>query len=153
VTSEELRARTKRFALRVIQVEQALPRTRVSHVLGGQLLRSGTSVAANYRASCRARSQAEFISKMGIVEEEADETAFWLELLADTGQIDQAKVSDLIDEAYQLVRIAVTSINTARRNGSRWAQSAARTPQHGNGRRSDQSAIRNPQSAIQDARV
>ena len=84
---EQMRARTKQFAIRVVRLFRALPKTREAMVMGNQLLRSGTSVAANYRAACRARSKAEFISKMGTVVEEADETVFWLELLIETGTV------------------------------------------------------------------
>jgi four helix bundle protein len=82
---KELKARTKNFALRVIKLVQALPRNMTADVLGKQLLRSATSVAANYRAACRARSQAEFVAKMSIVVEESDESLFWLELIGDSG--------------------------------------------------------------------
>lgn len=81
---EQLRNRTKQFVIRIVKLFRALPKTDEARVLGKQVLRSGTSVAANYRAVCRARSKAEFISKMGIVVEEADETLFWLELLVET---------------------------------------------------------------------
>ncbi len=77
----DLKKRTKAFALRVIALVESLPRSRTANVIGNQLLRSGTSVGANYRSACRGRSTAEFISKMGIVEEEADESLFWMELL------------------------------------------------------------------------
>ena len=83
--AEAMKERTKQFAIRTVAVTQSLPRSREGDVVGKQLLRSGTAVAANYRAVCRARSKAEFISKMSIVVEEADETVFWLELLGDTG--------------------------------------------------------------------
>jgi four helix bundle protein len=115
MTPDELRRRTKRFALDVIKLVERLPRNRVCDVLGRQLLRSATSVPANYRAACRARSQAEFVAKMGIVEEEADESAFWLEMLIDSEQLPTEEAAPLIDEAYQLVAITVASINTARR--------------------------------------
>ncbi len=86
----------------------------VRDVMGKQLMRCGTSVAANYRASCRAKSNADFIAKMGIVEEEADESVFWMEMLVETNAIKQELLADLIDEANQLVAIVVASINTAR---------------------------------------
>lgn len=79
--ADEMKQRTRVFALRVIRLVEALPKTRTAEVLGKQLLRCGTSVGANYRASCRAKSQADFIAKMGIVEEEADEAIYWIELL------------------------------------------------------------------------
>lgn len=111
---EELRQRTKAFALRIVRLFQALPRTDVARTLGRQVLRSGTSVAANYRAVCRARSRAEFISKMGIVLEEADETVFWLEMLIKTGVVPKAKLTDLLDEADELVRVFAASGRTAK---------------------------------------
>ena len=111
----ELKERTKSFALRVIRLTESLPSGRTADVVGRQLLRSGTSVAANYRAACRARSTADFISKMGIVEEEADESLFWMELLVDATLIDAARVKDLMMEANELLSIAVSSIKTARK--------------------------------------
>ena len=110
----ELRDRTKSFALGTVRLVEDLPRGRASEVIGGRLLRSGTSVAANYRSACRARSRREFIAKMGIVEEEADESQFWLELIIEHGLLPAQRASTLCDEAGQLVAIAVTSIRTAR---------------------------------------
>ena len=83
MTKEELKARTKTFALRVMKLVDALPNSKSGRAIGNQLVRSGTSVGSNYRAACRARSRAEFIAKIGVVEEEADESAFWLELVTD----------------------------------------------------------------------
>jgi four helix bundle protein len=114
MNKDDLKKRTKKFALRVIKSVQSLPKTPLAKHIGGQLMRSGTSVAANYRASCRAKSKADFIAKMGIVEEEADESAFWMEMLVDTNLIKLNLVEDLLDEANQLVGIFVSSINTAR---------------------------------------
>ncbi len=94
----------------------SLPHTRSSDVLGKQLLRSATSVAANYRAACRARSTAEFIAKLGIVEEEADESQDWIEMIADAGLVKRALVEDLVQEASELTAMTVSSIKTARRN-------------------------------------
>jgi four helix bundle protein len=111
----ELRDRTKRFALRVIKLCDSLPKTDTARTIRQQLLRSGTSVAANYRAVGRARSQAEFIAKMGVVVEEADESVFWLELLVDSGIVPRNRLEDLITEANQLVAIFVVSQKTARR--------------------------------------
>src|SRR5436309_13857016 len=108
-------ARTKAFAIAVLRVVDALPRCRTADVLGKQLMRAGTSVGANYRSACRARSRKEFIAKMGIVLEEADESQFWLELVSDVGLLSENSVAALRDEARQLVAIAVASINTARR--------------------------------------
>lgn len=115
MTEDDLKRRTKEFALRVVKLVQSLPNNPVARHFGGQLLRSGTSVPANYRAACRSRSTADFIAKMGIVEEEADESFFWIEILVDTNNVKHELVADLLDEANQLVAIFVTSINTARR--------------------------------------
>jgi four helix bundle protein len=93
---------------------ESLPKSQTSRVIGDQLIRSGTSVAANYRAACRARSNADFISKIGIVEEETDESVFWIEMLVDTNLVKLNLVEDLLDEGNQLTAIWVTSINTAR---------------------------------------
>jgi len=111
---EDLKRRTKQFALRVIRLVEALPRTQTAQVIGNQLLRSATSVAANYRAACRARSQADFVHKLGIVEEEADESLFWLELVVETNLMPAARVQDLIQEADELTAIFVASRKTAK---------------------------------------
>src|SRR3989442_6277454 len=111
----EMKSRTKAFALRVVRVAEALPRSRAADVIGRQLLRAGTSVGANYRAVCRARSLADFVSKMGIVEEEADECAYWLEVLADSGIMSASRLSDLRRECDQILSIIVASIRTAKR--------------------------------------
>jgi four helix bundle protein len=112
--AEELKKRSKQFAIRVIKLFQALPRTDVARVLGRQLLRSATSVAANYRAVCRARSKAEFVAKIGVVVEEIDETVFWLELLVETGIIAASKMESLQKEAAELLAIFAASQRTAR---------------------------------------
>ena len=114
----ETKRRTKEFALRVIRLVQSLPRGQMADVLGKQLLRSGTSVGANYRAACRAKSRADFISKMGIVEEEADESMYWMELLIESGLVQHDRVADLLNEADQLIAMTVSSIQTARSNKS-----------------------------------
>ena len=111
---ENLKQRTKEFALQVIRLTEALPQSRTADVIGRQLLRSGTSVAANYRAASRAKSPADFIAKMGIVEEEADESLFWMELLADAKLVPQERLAPLMKEANELVAITVASINTAK---------------------------------------
>ena len=111
---EELRQRSKEFALRVIKLFRALPKTEEARVLGRQILRSGTAVAANYRSACRARSHADFISKIGITCEEADETAFWLELLIDASIVKRARLENLLVEANELVRIFQASRTTAK---------------------------------------
>src|SRR6266849_4058342 len=111
---EELRDRTKRFALRIIRLFRHLPRSTEAQVLGKQLLRSGTSVGANYRATGRARSKAEFVAKMGIVVEEADETVFWLECLIESEIVKRDLLADLLTEANELVAIFAASHRTAR---------------------------------------
>jgi four helix bundle protein len=127
----ELKQRTKAFALRAIKMTQTLPKSMAADVVGRQLLRSSTSVAANYRAACRSRSRAEFVAKMGVVEEEADESAFWLEMLADSALMKPVRLSELAKKADELVAIAVASIRTARnrRGPSPNPQSAIRNPQ------------------------
>ena len=116
---ENLKDRTKKFALDVIAFVEGLPRDTTCKILGRQLLRAGTSVGANYRAVCRAKSTADFISKFGTVEEEADESGFWLELLVDSKKINRATAAPLIQEAGELTAIAVSSINTVRKTGGR----------------------------------
>ena len=111
---EELRERTKQFAMRIVKMFRSLPKTEEARVLGKQVLRSGTSVAANYRAVCRSRSRADFISKLAVVTEEIDETAFWLELLVETGIVPKAKMDGLLKEANELTRIFGASVHTAR---------------------------------------
>lgn len=109
-----MKARTKQFALRVMKLAEALPKTAKGRVLANQLLRSGTSVAANYRAACRARSAADFISKISVVEEEADESAFWIELIAEGGLLPPTQTDALWSEANELVAIMVSSRKTLR---------------------------------------
>jgi four helix bundle protein len=105
--AEELRRRTKSFAIRIVKLFRSLPHIPDAQTLDKQVLRSGTSVAANYRAVCRARSKAEFVSKLGIVVEEADETAFWLEVLTETGVLSSPRIADLPKEANELPAILV----------------------------------------------
>jgi four helix bundle protein len=114
--SSDLRKRVKGFAIRVIRVVVALPRSPVGDVLGKQLLRSGTSVGANYREACRGRSKAEFAAKAAICAQEADESLYWLELLVDSGLVRRPLLADLQQEANELVAIFTASVKTARRN-------------------------------------
>jgi four helix bundle protein len=116
MNADEMKKRTRAFALRIVRLVEALPKNKTAEVIGKQLLRCGTSVGANYRASCRARSQADFIAKMGIVEEEADESIYWIELLVESGLVKTERVSGLLEEADQIVAIVVSSIRTARGN-------------------------------------
>ena len=110
-----MKARTKAFAFRVIKLTESLPTTRAADVIGKQLLRSATSVGANYRASRRGKSRADFIHKLAIVEEEADESGYWLELLVESGIVPPAKLADLMRECDEITAIIVASIRTAKR--------------------------------------
>ncbi|MBI3491481.1 MAG: four helix bundle protein [Acidobacteria bacterium] len=114
MTAHELKPRTKAFAVEIVKFTGTLPVNTTTAILVRQLLKSGTSVGANYRASCRAKSRADFIAKMTTAEEEADETRYWLELMVDARIVAQDRIAALLDEAEQLVRIFVTSIKTAR---------------------------------------
>jgi four helix bundle protein len=119
MTPEELKSRTKKFALRIIKMTQALPKNRVGDVLGKQVLRSATSIGANYRAACRARSEDDFISKIGIVEEETDETLYWLEMIGESAIINPRLLENLMKEADELTAIFTASRKTARINQSK----------------------------------
>jgi|SRR3954463_13048593 four helix bundle protein len=113
---QNLQARTKLFALQVIKFCERLPRDETSKILTRRLLRSGTSVGANYRAACLAKSKPTFISKLGDVLEEADESGYWIELLVAADKVDQQTAADLLKETRELVAIAISSINTAKSN-------------------------------------
>lgn len=119
MNKQELQDRTKQFALRIIRLSQALPKSMAGQVLGSQLLRAGTSVRANYRSACRARSKAEFLAKLGIVEEEADESGYWMELIIESGLKKIALVEPLLAEADALTAIMAASRKTTRRNLAR----------------------------------
>ncbi|HET9479494.1 MAG TPA: four helix bundle protein [Pyrinomonadaceae bacterium] len=112
--AEELKQRTKLFALRILKLVEALPNNTQGRAVGGQLIRAGTSVASNYRAACKGRSKAEFIAKLGTVEEEADESAFWLELIIEGALLKAKLVEPLLNEANELTRIMASSRITAR---------------------------------------
>jgi len=112
----ELKERTKRIALRVIKVVEALPSTKIADVIGRQLLRSGTSVGANYRAACRGKSPADMIAKLAIVEEEADESIYRIELLIESEILPAHRLVELMDELNQIVAITVSAQKTLRRN-------------------------------------
>lgn len=112
---DELRKRTKAFALRVIRLTDALPENAVGRVIKGQLLRSGTSVGANYRAAKRAKSRADFIHKMGTVEEETDESMYWMELIVEAGLLPEVRIEQLYQEADEILAMVVASIRTAKK--------------------------------------
>jgi four helix bundle protein len=128
MTADEFKQRTKAFAIRCLRLTEALPANATGRAIGAQLLRSGTSVGANYRAACRAKSRADFVNKMRIVEEECDETLYWMELLVDSGQVSAARMRDLMAEGRAILSMVVASAKTARRP--------------------TKSSIPNPQSAI-----
>jgi len=107
--AEDLKERTKQFALRILKLVEALPNSLQGRTIAAQLVRAGTSVGANYRAACRGRSRAEFIAKIGIVEEEADESAFWLELIIDGAFLNENQVKPLLSEANELTKIMASS--------------------------------------------
>ena len=114
MTREEMKERTKAYANRVVKLCAALPNNWIARILGQQLLRSGTSVGANYRAVCRAKSNADFINKLRVVEEECDESLFWMELLVDNNLIKASRLAGLMKEADEILAIVVSSAKTAR---------------------------------------
>ena len=116
MTEDELKQRTKGFALRILQLVEALPKTTAGRTIGNQLVRSGTSVGANYRAACRGRSKADFTAKLGIVIEEADESGYWLELIIEGKLLPQERIAPLLAEANELTAIMVASVHTAQTN-------------------------------------
>jgi four helix bundle protein len=119
MTTQELKNRTFEFGVRVISAVKALPKTETAKILGRQLLRAGTSVGANYRAAARARSHADFVSKLGVVEEECDESAYWMEMILARKLLGRAQLRNLLAEANELLAITVASIKTARHAGRR----------------------------------
>lgn len=119
MTKSDLKSRTKDFALRIIKLGDSLPNSESGRVMTRQILRSGTSVAANYRSACRGRSSAEFIAKLGIALEECDETAFWLELIRDAGLVNASLLADLIKEADELCAILFTASRTTRERNAK----------------------------------
>ena len=114
MTPDELKKRTKQFGLRVIRLVESLPKTKTATTIGNQLLRSGTSVGANYRAACRGRSKAEFIAKLGVVEEEADESVYWIEMLVEAKILNPDSLAQLLAEANELTAIMAKSRKTAK---------------------------------------
>ena len=130
MNEQEFKKRTKEFGLRVIRAVEALPKGRTADVLGKQFLRAGTSVGANYRAACRGRSGADVGSKLGIVEEEADESGYWMEMIVGAGLMPEARLVELMHEADAILAMTVASIKTLRRrsNGCALAQSKIQNP-------------------------
>jgi four helix bundle protein len=116
MNENDLKNRTKQFALRIMKLVEALPKTTTGRAIGNQLVRSGTSVGANYRAACRSRSKAEFVAKIGTVVEEADESAFWLEIIIEGGLLKIDLVTPLRQEADELTAIFTASAHTAKQN-------------------------------------
>ena len=135
MSEAEFKSRTMEFALRVIRLVSALPRNRSADVIGRQLLRSATSIGANYRAACRARSKAEFRSKLAIAEEEADESLYWLELVIESGLVPSNRLADLIKECEELLAMLVASIKTTR-------------AREGRNRANPKPKIQNPKSGV-----
>ncbi len=142
MNEQELKDRTKRFALRVISMVDALPKTTAGRAIGNQLVRSGTSVGANYRAACRSRSKAEFVAKIGTVAEESDESSYWMELIVEAGLMKSELVVPLHNEADELTAIFTSSGRTAKIHNQ---QSKLRTqPKTPNPHCNPKSTIQNP---------
>jgi len=114
MTQEEMKMRTKQYAKRIIKLCRSLPQTLEGRRISDQLFRAGTSVGANYRAACRARSRADFISKLGLVLEEADESLYWLEIISETKQLNPSLMLPIIKEGNEITAIMVSSINTSK---------------------------------------
>ena len=114
MTPEEMKRRLKAFALRCIRLAESFPRTPAGRTIGGQLIRSSTSAAANYNATCLARSRADFAAKMGVVVEEADESVFWIDFASDAGLVKSPLVESLMKEGLEILKIVIASRKTAR---------------------------------------
>jgi len=127
MTKEELKDRTKQFALMIINLVEELPNNKAGNTIGYQLIRCGTSVAANYRSACRARSNADFISKITVVEEECDESLFWLEMILEANLMEKERLEYLINEANELTAIFTASGKTAKQNNPK---STIRNPKY-----------------------
>jgi four helix bundle protein len=130
MNEREFKDRTKRFALRVIKLVTSLPKGLVPDVIGRQLLRSGTSVGANYRAACRGRSTADVVNKLGVVEEEADESLFWMELLVEAQIVSSKRLAALLTEADEITAMVVASIKTLKRRNPRNPKSKIQNPKY-----------------------
>ena len=115
MTTQQLKQRTFQFGVRVVSAVEAFPKSETARILGRQLLRAGTSVGANYRAATRARSRADFVAKLGVVEEECDESSYWMEMIIARKLLKKVRLNSLLTEANELLAITVSSIKTARR--------------------------------------
>jgi four helix bundle protein len=124
---QDFAKRTMRFGLRIIRLVESLPNSQTARVIGNQLLRAGTAVGANYRSALRGRSLADFIAKMGIVEEESDEALYWMEMLIEANIVKPSRLTDLMNEANEIIAIVVSSIKTARSRGN-FPKSGIRNP-------------------------
>ncbi len=116
MSPDVMKKRTKAFAMRILKMAEVFPKNSTSNIISHQIVRCGTSVASNYRAACRARSKAEFIAKLGIVEEEADETLFWLELIEESGILTPNLIQEIKREANEITAIIVVSLKSAKSN-------------------------------------
>jgi four helix bundle protein len=139
--TEQLKRRTKQFGLRAIRLVQALPNGKVADIVGRQLLRAATSVGANYRSALHGRSTAEFLSRLGVVEEEIDESLYWMEMLVEAGLIGQQRLAALMREADEIASIIVAAIKTTR---SRHRRAGAASRRVGRGFVNPESGIRSP---------
>jgi four helix bundle protein len=124
---QDFAKRTMLFGLRVIRLVESLPKSQIAYVIGNQLLRSGTSVGANYRSALRGKSRADFIAKLGIVEEECDEALYWMQMLIEADIMKTSRLAELMNEANEIIAIVVSSIKTARSRG-KFPQSGIRNP-------------------------
>ena len=115
MTTDELKKRLKLFALRIIKLSESLPNTKAGQTLGNQIIRSGTSPGANYRSACLGKSEKDFLNKLKMVEEELDETLYWLELIIESGMMKEELLKDLMHENHELLKIIVSSITTTKK--------------------------------------
>jgi four helix bundle protein len=148
VNEQQFKTRTKQLALRVITLVEALPQIRSADVIGKQLLRAATSVAANYRAACRAKSTADLIAKLSIVEEEADETLFWLELTVESGLMPTEKLVSLMQETNEILAMTVASIKTLRSKQTSFHSQNPKSNLQNELSTNTKSQIQNPKSKI-----
>jgi len=148
MTPDEMKTRTRTFALRILRLVASLPRNRTGDVIGRQLLRAGTSVGANYRAACRSRTDKDFLARMGIVEEEADEVLYWLELLAEADIVKGERLADLQAEGNEILAMVVASIRTVKRRIGKGRKTRLKSPAV-----NPKSEIRNPKSEFGQSEI